>query len=357
MIDDFGWSPALQRTFDLCGHPPDRRPARVIAQQRNLWRLATELGERPARISGRFAFSAARGEFPVVGDWVAASELTADEALIHGVLPRSGAFRRREAGGEGAQIICANVDVAFLVTALNGDLSPARVERYLVTARDAGAEPVVVLTKADLAAALDEALGRIAAVASGAAVVALSALRGQGLEQLAPWLRRSASCVLLGSSGAGKSTLLNALMGAEAMRTGEIRRSDDRGRHTTTHREMFQLPGGALLIDTPGMRELGLVADTDAVDASFADVAELASRCRFGDCSHGNEPGCAVQAALQSGALDERRWRAFGKLQREVDYAERRGDPAAEAEARQKWKRIHKAQRARYKARDREQDG
>ncbi len=349
MLELYGWRSALQQYANNIDHSP----ARVIARYRDLWRVVTEHGERTARLSGRFAFEAAVGGYPVVGDWIAASEIGANEATIHSVLPRTGVFKRRAAGGEHAQIVAANIDVALIVAALNGDLNPRRIERYLVAARDANAAPVVVLTKADLS--LDPAAdaARIAAVAAGAPVIALSALEMSGVEQLDTWLTPGATAVLLGSSGAGKSTLLNALAGAERMPTGAIRASDDRGRHTTTHRELFRIAGGALIIDTPGMRELGLLAEDGALDASFADVAALAARCGFHNCTHESEPGCAVSDALASGALEPGRWRGYKKLQRELAYAARREDPEAEAAERLKWKSIHKAQRARYKARER----
>jgi ribosome biogenesis GTPase / thiamine phosphate phosphatase len=352
MLDTYGWSAALQHAFPTHVNDTSCIPARVIACHRDLWRVVTGKGERNARLTGRFARHAQDGGYPVVGDWIAAHEIDDDDATIHAVLPRTGVFRRRMAGGEGAQIIAANVDVAFLVAGLNRDLNPRRMERYLVAARDAGATPVILLTKADLAADVTAESDRIVRIAGDAPVIALSALFGQGLEALAPFITPGATCVLLGSSGAGKSTLLNALAGDAIMRTAAARADDDRGRHTTTHRELFRLPSGALVIDTPGMRELGLVAEDDALDASFTDVSDLAAQCRFSNCRHGGEPGCAIAEALDSGALDPSRWAAFGKLQKELAYAARREDPELEAAERKKWKQIHKNQKARYRARE-----
>jgi ribosome biogenesis GTPase len=351
MIREFGWSDALQTAF--APHAAaGLSPARVVAHHRGLWRLVTEAGECAGRLSGRFAAEAAQGEHPVVGDWLAVNSADAEgDALIHALMPRKSAFARRAAGGVGVQIVAANVDIAFLVAGLNNDLNPRRLERYLVAARDSGAEPVVVLTKADLSLDLDSERQAVVDIAAGAPVVTLSALTCQGLDVLDRWLRPGVTTAMLGSSGAGKSTLLNALAGEELMSTGAVREADDRGRHTTTHRELFRLPSGALLIDTPGMRELGLVADETALDESFADVLELFPQCKFSDCTHASEPGCAVLAALEDKSLSVERWQSYQKLQRELAFVVRKDDPAAEAANRQRWKAIHKTQRAKYKHR------
>jgi ribosome biogenesis GTPase len=353
MIDLYGWSDELQAAFA----PYAARglfPARVIAHHRDLWRLVTRQGETAGRLSGRFAGDAVPGDYPVVGDWLAIGS-TPDSAdvIIHALLARRTVFARQAAGGVGVQIVAANVDVALLVAALNGDLNSRQLERYVVAARESGATPVIVLTKADLSENPEDDTRRVTEVAVGVPVVTLSALTGQGVSGLEPWLTPGRTAALLGSSGAGKSTLLNALAGCVLMETGAIRESDDRGRHTTTHRELFRLPGGALLVDTPGMRELGLLADT-ALDESFVDVAALVPNCRFGNCTHETEPGCAVQAALRSGALSAERWRAYLKLQRELAFVVR--DPAAEAANRARGKQIHKAQRSKYKLRHRSEE-
>jgi ribosome biogenesis GTPase / thiamine phosphate phosphatase len=353
MIDLYGWSDALQTSF--APHAAQGLlPARVIAHHRGLWRVVTAEGEIAVRLSGRFALDAGPGEHPVVGDWLAVSKpADAAEGAIHALLPRQSVFSRRAVSGGGVQVIAANVDVVFLVAALNADLNLRRLERYLVAARDSGAAPVIVLTKADLSADPASEAQAVEEIAGGAPVVVLSALTGDGLGGLTPWLRPGLTAALLGSSGAGKSTLLNALAGAALMDTGAIRESDERGRHTTTHRELFRLPSGALLVDTPGMREFGVLADEEALDASFADVAALPPKCRFRDCKHVTEPGCAVLAALADGSLSEERWGAYLKLQRELDFTGRKDDPAAEAAHRAHWKQIHKSQRAKNKLRRR----
>jgi ribosome biogenesis GTPase len=356
MIELYGWSDALQTSF--APHAAQGFfPARVTAHHRGLWRLATPQGEMAGRLSGRFALEAGPGEHPVVGDWLAVSSADASgDALIQALMPRRTAFSRRAAGGTGVQVVAANVDVAFLVAALNNDLNVRRLERYLVAARDSGAAPVIVLTKVDLSADPEAEAKRVVEIAGDAPVVVLSAVTGAGLQELDRWLKPGVTAALLGSSGAGKSTLLNALAGSVLMDTGAIRESDDRGRHTTTHRELFCLPGGALLVDTPGMRELGLLDVDEALDASFEDVTALFPQCRFGNCTHVNEPGCAILAGLESGALSEERWRAYLKLQRELAFTARKEDPKAEAANRAGWKQIHKAQRAKYKHRQRNEE-
>jgi len=357
MIDLYGWSDEL-RTALAAYDALDFQPARVTAHHRGLWRVVTADGERNARLSGRFALDAAPGEHPVVGDWLAVSAPDAtQEVLIHALLPRRSVFSRRAVSGGGAQVIASNVDVVFLVAALNADLNPRRLERYLVAARDSGASPVIVLTKTDLCTDPAKEIRRVEEIAGGAPVVALSALTHDGIDRLDTWLRAGVTAALLGSSGAGKSTLLNALAGVALMNTGAIRKGDERGRHTTTHRELFRLPSGALLVDTPGMREFGLLADDAALDASFADIAEVISNCRFGNCAHITEPGCAVLAALSTGSLSEERWQAYLKLQRELDFTARKNNPAAEAAHRAHWKQIHKSQRAKNKVRKRNEDG
>jgi ribosome biogenesis GTPase len=287
-----------------------------------------------------------------VGDWLAIDRIDANgDAMIHALMPRKSAFSRRAAGGVGVQIVAANVDVVFLVAALSNDLNPRRLERYLVAARDSGAAPVIVLTKSDLSPDLDRERDGVAEIAGDAPVVTLSALKGEGLDALDGWLKPGMTSALLGSSGAGKSTLLNALASEELMSTGAVREADDRGRHTTTHRELFRLPSGALLIDTPGMRELGLVAEEAALEESFADIGALMASCKFSDCGHVAEPGCAVLASLADQSLNPQRWQSYLKLQRELAFIERKDDPAAEAANRARWKQVHQAQRAKYKHR------
>jgi len=352
LLDTYGWSDALRR--DFAPHAANGLIAgRVILQQRGLYGLATQLGELRAEISGKLARDAEAGGYPAAGDWVAAQPGgSGDLAIIHHVLPRRTAFTRKAAGsGGGMQVVAANVDVAFITAALNGDLNPRRLERYLASAWQSGATPVVVLTKADLVADVEAAVAAVEAVAVGAPVLAISSLTGEGLEAVRGYLAPGRTAVMVGSSGVGKSTLLNALLGVERMATQAIREDDGRGRHTTSHRELILLPGGGLLLDTPGMRELGLWDSDEGVAATFEDVEALAARCRFSDCGHTNEPGCAVRAALETGALDDGRWQGYRKLQRELAFTDAKEDPALRAARRRQWVAITKAQRSGKKAR------
>lgn len=350
MLTSYGWSDTLRNDFAI--HAAQGLvPGRIIVQQRGGYRLITDLGEIDARATGPLMKAASDISRPAAGDWVAVEARPGETtALVHAVLPRSTAFIRKASGPRaGAQVVAANVDVAFLVASLNANLNPRRLERYLVTTHESGAKPVIVLTKADLAEFLDEDVAEIEAIASGAPVLAISAITGQGLDTLDVWLQPGQTAVLLGSSGAGKSTLLNVLAGEERMATREVRAADDRGRHTTTHRELVLLPSGALILDTPGMRELGLWDADEGVSATFADIEELATQCRFRDCGHGEEPGCAIQAALEDGRLDPGRLYNFEKLQAELAHDRRRQDPVAALEHKKLWVGRHKASKQRMK--------
>lgn len=352
-LGKYGWTGKLQDDFQPFA-AQGLVPARVIVQQRNLYRLAADAGEIEGRISGRFAHEAADGGYPVTGDWVAA-ELKGGAAVIAQVLPRTTAFTRMAAGtAKDMQVVAANVDVALLCASLNADLNLRRLERYLATAYESGAAPVILLTKADACEDPAPLIDSVRDIAFGAPVLAVSVRTGQGLDELSALMAPGRTAVLLGSSGVGKSTLVNALAGAELMATREVREDDARGRHTTTHRELILLPSGALILDTPGMRELALWDAEAGVAAAFAEttaqVEAIAQGCRFRDCAHDREPGCAVQAAVADGSLDGERWRSFQKLQRETAHTVRKEDPLAAAAERKRWAAIHKAGRARMKA-------
>jgi ribosome biogenesis GTPase / thiamine phosphate phosphatase len=354
LITSYGWSDTLQQQFQTYA-ARGLVPARVIVQQRGLYVLATPMGEANAPLSGRFAHEAEAGAYPVAGDWVAAAVRAAEaSATIHHLLPRRSAFVRKAIGG-GAQVVAANVDVAFLVASLNADLNPRRIERYLATAWESGASPVVVLTKADLCDDCETHKASIEAVALGVPVHVVSAVTGQGLAELSSSFAPGQTAALLGSSGVGKSSLVNALAGAALMATQAIREEDARGRHTTTHRELVLLPGGRLMLDTPGMRELGLWDAETGVATTFADIEALVAECRFRDCAHGAEPGCAVRAALVDGSLDEGRWRSYTKLQREAARFARRDDPRQQAELRKVWVKRARNYRAEKKRRMQEE--
>jgi ribosome biogenesis GTPase len=356
LIHDYGWSDALQEHFDSYA-ARGFAPGRVIAQQRGLLRLATDAGELSAELSGRFIHEAAEGDHPVTGDWVAAALRPAEgTATVHHVLPRRTVFTRRAAGpAGGAQVVAANVDVALLTASLNADFNPRRLERYLASAWESGAAPVVVLTKADACDDSETYVAEVEPIAWGAPIHVVSAVTGAGMADLAARLEIGKTAVVLGSSGVGKSTLVNTLAGAALMATQAIREDDAHGRHTTTHRELVRLPSGALILDTPGMRELGLWDAEAGMSTAFGDVEALAAECRFNDCAHGREPGCAIRAALECGDLDPGRWRNYQKLQKELQYEADRADPHAAREAARRFHRpIAKANRARRKERARD---
>ena len=362
MIQSYGWSALLQQQFNTFSER-GLIPGRVIVQQRGLYRLATDVGDLAAEVSGRFAHDAGAVGYPVTGDWVAcAARLDEDAATIHGLLPRASLFVRKSAGpGQPVgQAVAANVDIALLVASLNADLSPRRLERYLAVAWESGATPVVVLTKADACADVSSALAQIETVAIDVAIHTVSALTGQGLPELSAILEPGKTAVLLGSSGVGKSTLVNALAGQALMLTQGIREDDARGRHTTTHRELVLLPSGALLLDTPGMREMGLWDAEAGLAATFGDleqeIADWARACRYRDCEHRREPDCAVRDALEAGKLDQDRWQSWQKLQRELAHLERREDPLARDVHRKKWISISKRNRAETRLRGRFDD-
>jgi ribosome biogenesis GTPase len=317
-------------------------PARVAARHHGPCELLTELG----RLGGVPAGRLGDDELPAVGDWVAARPLDGErKAVIEAVLPRRTQFTRKEAWARTvAQVVAANVDTVFLMTAFGFDLNPRRLERYLTSAWDSGSNPVIVANKIDLADDPVLELADVEAVALGVPVIALSAVTGEGLDQLEPHLVPGKTVALLGSSGVGKSTLVNRLAGRELLATAEIS-ADGRGRHTTSRRELILLASGALLIDTPGMRELQLWADEEVLETTFAEIAELAGDCRFSDCSHEHEPGCAVKAAIADGSLPAERFASYRKLQREIRALEIRKSARLRSEARNEIRRFNRRMR------------
>jgi ribosome biogenesis GTPase len=317
-------------------------PGRVAVQHRGAYDVLTELGELRCDVAGRlYDESSSPADLPAVGDWVAVAA-RADEqgGTVQAVLPRRTKFSRKTAWQAAEeQVLAANVDVVLIVTSLNEDLNLRRLERYLTLAWESGARPVFVLTKADLAGDVEASVAEVDSIAFGVPVVPLSNVTGAGLDTLRGLLPQGVTAALLGSSGVGKSTLVNTLLGEDLLETRAIR-DDGKGRHTTTRRELVQLPGGALVIDTPGMREIQLWVADEGLEEAFEDVTELFGQCRFSDCAHESEPGCAVKAAIADGTLSTERWESYLKLQREMAHLERRLDKRAAAEERKKWKAI-----------------
>lgn len=343
-LASLGWSDEFARAFEPLA-AEGLVPARVGAEHQHVYALLTAEGECLARVTGRLRYEASgRADFPAVGDWVAARIGCDAQATIHAILPRRSRFSRKTAGDEAEeQVVAANVDTVFLVMGLDGDFNPRRLERYLTVAWDSGAAPVVLLSKADLSDDPDARRRDIEAL--GAPTHLVSAKTGLGLEAIGAYLKPGRTVALLGSSGVGKSTLVNRLLGEERLRTREVRASDDRGRHTTSTRQLLALPGGALVIDTPGMRELQLWDSAGGLGATFADIEELGAGCRFGDCGHAREPGCAVRAAIAEGRLEPARLESYHKLQKELVALATRQDRRLEAEQRKKWRSIHKIAR------------
>ena len=301
---------------------PELTVGRITLQEKGMYRIRTITGEQKALVSGKFQFDAQLvSDYPAVGDYVMASCADPDTAIIHQVLPRRSLFVRKAAGtSKTEQVVAANIDTVFLCMSLNNDFNLRRLERYLAVAWESGASPVVVLTKADLCADLSQKQREVESIAMGVDILTTSAMESDGYRQIVPYLTEGRTVAFVGSSGVGKSTLINRLLGEERLATDGLR-NDDKGHHTTTHRELLFLPNGAMVIDTPGMRELGMWDAASGVEQAFGDIEELAARCRFRNCSHAGEPGCAVRAALESGHLDAGRWQSYQKLKNENSYA------------------------------------
>ncbi len=337
-LDELGWNSDLADALEA-----QQVPARVAAQHRGQYVVYAERGELRVSLPGRFRHE---GVDVAVGDWVA----VADDCVVQAVLPRRSAIVRNAAGlATTAQTLAANVDLALVVSSLGPDLEPRRIERYLVTIWESGATPEIVLTKADRFDDPWEMVAEVEAVAVGVPVHVVSAVTGQGCDALRARIRPGTTAVLLGSSGVGKSTLVNLWAGRELMATQETRADDDEGLHTTSHRELIQLPGGGMVIDTPGLRELQLWDGAAGLGETFADVEELAGECRFNDCSHTQEPGCAVLAAVESGELDQERLHSWRKLQRELLAVAVRHDVLLRKQEARKWRL--RAREGRAKAR------
>ncbi len=343
----FGWDEGFVGLFAAAvgplGAAGSREPARVVIEERGQYLVRTAAGEIQATVSGRFRYNVDDAEaYPAVGDWVVLEPGTGS-AVIHGVLPRRTSLVRRAPADHGSptQVVAANVDLVFVMTSLDHDLNLRRLERYLAVVWESGARPIVVLSKADVAADVEGPRVAVEAITPGVPVLVVSALDGTGMDALSAHLEIGRTVAVVGSSGVGKSTLINALLGEALLDTGGIRADDSRGRHTTTRRQLVRLTNG-LIVDTPGMREMGL-ADDSGLDRAFDDIVELAAACRFTDCRHDREPGCAVLSAIADGSLPRARLDAQQALEQDVARTTHQRDALARIEQRRRSRAIHKS--------------
>ncbi|HZI50123.1 MAG TPA: ribosome small subunit-dependent GTPase A [Pyrinomonadaceae bacterium] len=354
-LTTFGWSEFFEANFKSYAED-GFTPGRVALEHKNLFRVYTQYGEVFAEISGKLRHEAtSRRDLPAVGDWVVIrTRPEGGRVMIHAVLPRRTCFARKLAGARSEeQIVGANVDTVFLVTSLNQDFSLRRIERYLITARESGVHPIVILSKSDLCDRVADSIDEMQVVARDVPIHAISVVTGSGLHDIAQYFQHGQTVALLGSSGVGKSTLINHLAGVDRLKVQTVRESDDRGRHTTTHRELVLLPAGGLLLDTPGMRELQLWDGDESLQLVFDDIEALAAGCFFSDCRHRDEPQCMVRKALEAGTIDTARYESYEKLQKELKYVARRKDKLSEILERKKWKKLSRlaSERARLKRR------
>lgn len=333
---------------EICTKYPSLILCRVISQEKGRYCLSYENGELQAVLSGKFRYTAKSPlDYPAVGDYLLADFNEDDISVIHYLLPRKSVFLRKAAGTASVlQVVSANIDTLLLCMALNSDFNLRRLERYLSVGWESGATPVVVLTKSDLCDNLGQKLSLVRSAAIGVDIVVTSSTETDGYLALLPYLDPDKTVAFLGSSGVGKSSLINRLLGKNRLKTNDLR-NDRKGRHTTTHRELFTLPNGSFVIDTPGMRELGLWNIGEGLETAFSDIDALSSRCRFKNCSHNSEPGCAIRAALQNGSLSKERWQSYKKLAAESAFTTDTESYLAAKE--QKFKNIAKYNKANRK--------
>jgi ribosome biogenesis GTPase / thiamine phosphate phosphatase len=341
-LEDFGWNSYFKEHCD--GHRNDNLiPARVTFQGKGMYRLATENGELWAEIGGALRHeSLGSGDLPACGDWVLAdTPQSRDRTVIRVLLPRRTLFSRKQAGTAlGQQVIASNIDTVCLVSGLDSDFNPRRIERYLSIAWESGARPVIILNKADICVDVPVRIAETMSLAPGVPVLSVSATDGSGIDEILQFAGRGQTLALLGSSGVGKSSIVNRLLGSSVQDVREIDAYTGRGTHTTAARHLFMLPSGGLIMDTPGMRELQIWSADEGIDATFDDIKTLAERCRFRDCRHLTEPGCQVRAAVARGELDAGRFANFSKLRKEARYIELKSAHSASWVEKERWKKV-----------------
>jgi ribosome biogenesis GTPase len=358
-LKELGWNTSFGGDFEQF-KKQGLEPGRIAREHKSRYLIYSRHGELMSEVSGKFRHRAcSKADFPAVGDWVAISVRPQErKATIHALVPRRSCFSRKavlsggmpDTGGKtDEQVLAANVDTIFLVSGLDGEFNLRRIERYVTVAWDSGADPVIILNKKDVCADIEARIREVESIAMGIPIHPVSATKNIGIDALHRYLSMGKTVAFLGSSGVGKSTLINSLVGGELLKVGAVREYDSKGRHTTASREMIILPTGGIVIDTPGMREIAIWSDDEGLRRTFDDIEQLAAQCRFRDCTHGHEPGCAVQDALKDGSLDHGRFRSYVKLRKELTYLAVRKDQWARRDNEKKWKKISQWSKMRKK--------